>query len=172
MVGFENSQFFKYSDLRSLNYYSRSIEMFSQIQHKFHLLLFFLTVLIFSGIVAQPAIAVLRQHQDSPGIMRYHVQHSIRAGSGTTWQVILFPNYKLAHPEQYYLRLVGFPGLAEFKHPQPLEIITAKGKLLPAADAFPEFAPAPNVGQFKVTDILSQLPENQPLTLSISLVLL
>lgn len=143
--------------------------MFSQIQQKLFLLLFSLIFFIFSGIIAQPATAVLRQHQNSPGVMDYHVQHSVREEGGTTWQVILFSSDKLANSEQYYLRLVGFPGLGEFKHPQPLEMTTAQGKLLPAEDVFTDSGLAPNVGQFNVTNILSQLPKNKPLSISIPL---
>ena len=38
----------------------------------------------------QPAAAMLRQHQDEPGIMRYHSQESLRDQSGNAWQVLLF----------------------------------------------------------------------------------
>ena len=67
---------------------------------------------------------------------------------------------------KYHLRLAGFPGIAEFIHPQPLEIITANRQVLKAADFIAVSSPAPNVGEFDLTDILPMLPEKGSLKLS------
>ncbi len=127
------------------------------------MLLFVLGQWIF---LPQPALALLRQHQDAPGIMRYHSQESLPDESGNAWQVVLFKNITPGHPTTFNLRLVGFPGLAEFMHPQPLEIATATGQVLSAPDVFPEGAPAPNVGQYNFTSVLHQLQGDDSLTLS------
>ena len=118
-------------------------------------------------VITQPAFAVLRQHQDAPGIMRYHSQESLRDKAGNAWQVVLFKKISPGQPTRLNLRLVGFPGLVEVKHPHSLEIVTADGRLLTATDVFTRDAPAPNVAQYDVTDVLSQLPLNESLTLSI-----
>jgi hypothetical protein len=117
----------------------------------------------------QPAAAMLRQHQDEPGIMRYHSQESLRDQSGNAWQVLLFKQITPGKPILFNLRLVGFPGIAEFTHPQPLEITTAGGKILIAVDVFAQGSPAPNVGQYNFTDVLTKLRENDSLTLSVPL---
>ncbi|HEY9614087.1 DUF3122 domain-containing protein [Allocoleopsis sp.] len=117
----------------------------------------------------EPATAVLRQHQDAPGIMRYHSQQSLRDELGNAWQVILFKQITPGQPTLFNLRLVGFPGIAEVSHPQSLEITTARGQVLTAVDIFPQGAPAPNVGQYNFTDVLNHLHGDDSLTLSIRL---
>jgi hypothetical protein len=121
------------------------------------------------ALTQQPAAAVLRQHQDEPGIMRYHSQESLRDQSGNAWQVLLFKQITPGKPILFNLRLVGFPGIAEFTHPQPLEITTVKGQILIAVDVFAQGSPAPNVGQYNFTDVLTKLRENDSLTLSVPL---
>lgn len=116
----------------------------------------------------EPAMAVLRQHQDEPGVMRYHSQQSLLDASGNAWQVVLFKQITPGQPVRFNLRLVGFPGIAELTHPQPLEISTASGQVLTAADVFAEESPAPNVGQYNFTEVLSKLQKGS-LTLSVPL---
>ncbi len=116
----------------------------------------------------EPAMAVLRQHQDEPGVMRYHSQQSLLDASGNAWQVVLFKQITPSQPVRFNLRLVGFPGIAELTHPQPLEISTASGQVLTAADVFAEESPAPNVGQYNFTEVLSKLQKDS-LTLSVPL---
>ncbi len=119
-----------------------------------------------SIIICFPAAAVLRQHHESPGVLRYHSQNSLQDQQGMTWQVVLFPEYQSNFVTKYHLRLVGFPGIAKFIHPQPLEIITASGQVLNAADLIAVSSPAPNVGEFDLTDILPILPEKGSLKIS------
>ncbi len=113
-----------------------------------------------------PAAAVLRQHHETVGVLRYHAQNSLQDQQGITWQVVLFPEYQSNLVTKYHLRLVGFPGIAEFIHPQPLKIITANGQVFNAADLFALSSPALNVGEFDLTDILPILPKKGSLTLS------
>jgi hypothetical protein len=121
------------------------------------------------GLFASPAPALLRQHHETPNVLRYHAQDSLKDRNGNTWQVLLFPDNTQGEKTTYYLRLVGFPGLNSFQHPQPLEILTSEGKVLTAADAYPQSAPAPNVGQYDLTSIISQLAGKQSLKLSVLL---
>jgi hypothetical protein len=131
---------------------------------------FLLVLLLFQvTFLTPPAFAVLRQHQDAPGIMRYHSQESLKDKSGRTWQVVLFKKIIPGQSTRLNLRLVGFPGMAEFTHPQFLEIATAGGKLLTAPDVFAQAAPAPNVGQYDVTDVFTKLQADESVILSISL---
>ncbi|MBW4547184.1 MAG: DUF3122 domain-containing protein [Symplocastrum torsivum CPER-KK1] len=116
----------------------------------------------------EQATAVLRQHQDEPGVMRYHSQQSLLDASGNAWQVVLFKQITPGQPIRFNLRLVGFPGIAELTHPQPLKISTASGQVLTAADVFGEESPAPNVGQYNFTEVLSKLQKSS-LTLSVPL---
>ena len=119
-----------------------------------------------SIIICSPAAAVLRQHHESAGVLRYHAHSSFQDKQGMTWQVILFPEELSEQVTKYHLRLVGFPGIAEFIHPQPLEIITSTGQVLDAADLMVVSSLAPNVGEFDLTDLLPILPEKGSLKLS------
>jgi hypothetical protein len=64
---------------------------------------------------------------------------------------------------------VGFPEGIEFLHPERLTITTAKGQILAAEDAFAQESPAANVGQYKMQDILTQLPVTEAIELSLPL---
>lgn len=122
-----------------------------------------------SIMICFPATALLRQHHESPNVLRYHAQESLKDRNGNTWQVVLFPENTHGHNTTYALRLVGFPGINAFKHPQSLEIITSQGKVLTAKDAYAQSAPAPNVGQYDLTLFMSQLPTKGSLKLSVLL---
>jgi hypothetical protein len=126
-----------------------------------------LLALSLSGWSVDSALALLRQHHDSPGVLRYHSQVSILDEFGYAWQVLLFKqNYN--HPvRDLRLRLVAFPGVVEIAHPQPLEIEAAGGKLLTASDVYALTAPAPNVGEYNLIDVLPQLPTTDALKLHV-----
>ena len=118
-------------------------------------------------LVSAPANALLRQHHEAPNVLRYHARDSLRDRDGNTWQVVLFPENRDADTT-YYLRLVGFPGVNSFIHPQSLEIMT-QDKILMAQDVYAKSAPAPNVGQYNLTPIMSQLPAKGKLKLAVPL---
>lgn len=133
-------------------------------------IVYFLTLLTLTfGLFAPSATALLRQHQESPGVMRYHSQASILDETGHAWQIIL---YKVKNPGaslDINLRLVGFPGVVKFIHPQSLEVVTSPGKLLSAPDVYALSSPAPNVGEYKLTAILNKLPTTKSLKLNLPL---
>jgi Protein of unknown function (DUF3122) len=136
------------------------------------LLVYFLTLFFIVGnfsLFVPNATALLRQHQESPGVMRYHSQTSIKDETGHAWQIVLYKVKKPGASEDINLRLVGFPGVAKFVHPQSLEVVTAPGKLLSATDVYATMSPAPNVGEYKFTNILYQLPTTKSLKLNLPL---
>ncbi|KAF3887620.1 MULTISPECIES: DUF3122 domain-containing protein [Nostocales] len=119
--------------------------------------LLFVLILATFGTLTPEAIALLRQHHDAPGVLRYHSQVSIKDGLGYAWQVVLFKVVKPGQPKDIHLRLVGFPGTVQFVHPLPLEILTTQGQLLTASDIYIESSPAPNVGEYQFADVLLKL---------------
>lgn len=128
-------------------------------------LIIFLALTIVYSWDLEKAHALLRQHHDLPGVLRYHSQVSIKDEKGYTWQVVLF-KYNYDNPvKELRLRLVGFPGVVEFIHPQTLEIETAGGKLLSASDVYAVTAPALNVGEYKFSDVLTKLSTTDALKL-------
>ena len=146
-------------------FYKLSLALF------FRLVLLFNLALIFTAgslAICPPATALLRQHHETPGVLRYHARDSLKDRDGNTWQVLLFPDNSQTSSTTYYLRLVGFPGVNSFIHPQALEIQTP-AKILTARDAYAESTPAPNVGQYDLTPIVSQLPSKGSLKLAVPL---
>lgn len=126
-------------------------------------------VIVSWGLFADSAPALLRQHHETPNVLRYHAQDSLKDRDGNTWQVVLFPDKTQGEKTTYYLRLVGFPGVNSFTHPQSLEIITSQGKVLTAPDAYVQSAPASNVGQYDLTSIIGQLSGKQTVKQSLKL---
>ncbi|BAZ13496.1 hypothetical protein NIES4071_53350 [Calothrix sp. NIES-4071] len=131
---------------------------------------YFLTLLTLTFTFFAPsATALLRQHQESPGVMRYHSQTSIKDETGHAWQIILYKVKNRGASEDINLRLVGFPGVVKFIHPQSLEVMTSQGLLLSAPDVYALSSPAPNVGEYKFTSILNKLPTTKSLKLNLPL---
>lgn len=134
-------------------------------------ILIILTTFIFLGLgsfTSKSAIAVVTQIEETSGEVLYRSQVKLDDQSGKVWQVVLFKQVYPNQTSNINLRLVGFPGSAELIHPQPLRITSTTGKVWNAADIFLDEAPAPTIGQYNFTEILSQLPL-ETLTLSIPL---
>lgn len=112
----------------------------------------------FGNFNTQPALASIRQLEETPGQMLIQSRHTLKDNQGNSWQVVLFKRTKADGLSTIHLRLVDFPGLADFAHPQPLTITINRGDSLKAEDVFAEKAPAGNVGEFDLQNILSQLP--------------
>jgi hypothetical protein len=118
-------------------------------------------------LVSQPASALIRQQLEAPGQTLYQSRHSLRDGRGKTWQVILFKRIKVGELANVQLRLVGFPNETVFQHPASLTLKDSQGNRLIAADVFADQAPAPNVGQYELTDILESVSTSGSLELSL-----
>lgn len=132
-------------------------------------LIFGLSLLLSTSLtICPPATALLRQHHEVNNVLRYHAQDSLKDRDGNTWQVLLFPENSDSSVA-YYLRLVGFPGVNSFVHPQPLQILTSQGKIFTVTDAYSQSSPAPNVGQYDLTAVVDRLPAKGSLKLSVPL---
>ena len=131
------------------------------------IILFLVTINLVS--MPKKTLALLRQHHEAPGVLRYHSQVSIKDDSGLAWQVVLYKKNDPGTTENINLRLVGFPDVVKISHPRSLEILTQNGKLLSAVDAYAQTSPAPNVGEYKLTNILNQLATTDSLELYIPL---
>lgn len=119
-----------------------------------------IVLLLFIGIdnfTTHPAFASIRQMEEAPGQVLIQSRHTLKDDRGNSWQVVLFKRTKADGSSTIHLRLVDFPGLADFAHPQPLTITTNKDSFK-AEDVFVEKAPAANVGEFDVQNLLSELP--------------
>jgi len=113
------------------------------------------------------AIAAIRQLEEAPGQMVYQSRHTLTDQHGMGWQAIAFKRIRPDGSSQVYLRLVGFPGTAAIDRTQPLTFRSSMGQTLSAADASRQIftdanAPEPNVGQYDLQPLLSQLQAELP----------
>ncbi len=121
------------------------------------------------GFTTQESTAMLRQHHDAPGVLRYHSQVSIKDKQEYNWQVLLFKKINPGVKQELNLRIVGFPGVFEFSHPHSLEIVTKSGKLINASDVYATSSPAANFGEYSLTDVLPKLTKIESLKLNLPL---
>ena len=92
-----------------MKYYNQHIIFWS-------LLLGTLGLVIFLGwgIINPPvALAAIRQLEEAPGQMVYQSRQNLKDQHGNTWQAIAFKRINADHKISIYLRLVGFPNVAE-----------------------------------------------------------
>jgi len=152
----------------SLKYYNRHIVFWS-------LLLGTLGLVIFLGwgIINPPiALAAIRQLEEAPGQMVYQSRQNLKDQHGNTWQAIAFKRISPDNKVSVYLRLVGFPGVAEIDPAQPISLTNSLGKTLTAGyDSgnilIDPAAPKTNIGQYDLEPILPQLQTTIPLTLTL-----
>lgn len=120
--------------------------------------LFSLVFIGLANFTTQPALAYIRQIEEAPGQILIQSRHTLKDEKGNSWQVVFFKRTQTDGSSMIHLRLVDFPGLADFAHPQPLTITTNKGDFFQAEDVFVRKAPAANVGEFDMQTVLSELP--------------
>ncbi|EAW38625.1 DUF3122 domain-containing protein [Lyngbya sp. PCC 8106] len=132
--------------------------------------LFFAVILFLSLqlLTFSPAWASIHRYPESENQVMYRSKQSLRDRHDLSWQVILFKRIKFGQVNEIHLRLVGFPGLTEFAHRQPLKLTTATGKTWQAEDVVDLSLPR-NVGEYDVSDLLLQIENDIPLELALPL---
>lgn len=128
-----------------------------------------LLLLGLNGFLPQPSDASISQQTEAPGQLLIQSRQSIRDNREQTWQVVLFKRIKNDLVDSIDLRLVGYPEQTQFLHPASLSIALKDQTILLAPDQFAQGAPAPNVGQFNLKEILPQLPSDQNIQLILPL---
>lgn len=132
-----------------------------------------LSLLLGWGILADlPAVAAIVQFKEAPGQVVYQSRQRLQDQNGNTWQAIAFKRIRPDGSTHVYLRLVGFPGAVNLDRSEPLTLTNSLGQTLTAADASNQIftdanSPEPNVGQYDLQPILSQLRPELPLRLSL-----
>ena len=127
--------------------------------------------LIGLGILDVPSSsAAIRQLEESPNQMVYQARQSLKDQYGNTWQTIAFKRVRPDGNSSFELRLVGFPNLVAIDHAQPLTLTNSLGKTLTISDTssniFKEGS-QPNVGQYDLQPLLSELQAKIPLKISL-----
>jgi hypothetical protein len=119
-------------------------------------------------VLGQPGIAhaTIRKHQETPSQVLYQARQPLRDRDRNTWQAIAFKRVTESSETAVYLRLVGFPGRVDLDQMQPLMIrdtVGAVHRVETAIDeVFTQGRPGPNVVQYRLTPVLSDLPPNAP----------
>ncbi len=121
----------------------------------------------FSGLTSERAIALISQQEEAPEQILYQARHNLRDETGNIWKAVFYKRIKAGEIDSINLRLIGFPGLGEFSHPQPLTLRTNDGKVIEAEDEFAKQSPGGNVGEYNFQEIVSELPKNGALSLSL-----
>lgn len=93
--------------------------------------------------------------------------YNLKDETGDVWETVLFEKDN-NNEGDIILRLVGHP-LSELDHSQPLQIFDRDDILLEIDDLSTQKSPAFNVAEYSVRDILSKLPIDQTLRLSVYL---
>ncbi len=118
------------------------------------------------------AAAAIRQLEEAPGQRVYQSRQTLRDQHGNSWQAIAFKRIRPDGSTSLNLRLVGFPGIVEIERSQPLVLTDSLGKTLTAKNTSQQIftnaaLPEPNVGQYDLAPIVSQLKAAIPLKLSV-----
>lgn len=132
------------------------------------LLLFFLG----GAIAPSPARANISQQEETPGQMLYQSRQTLSDRNGNTWNAIAFHRVGSQDDDGVYLRLVGFPGVANLNHARPMQIRTSLGQTFRVENVSEMTTdnptPAPNIGQFDLTPVLPQLQVFIPIEMHVA----
>lgn len=121
------------------------------------------------------AISNIRELKEASGQMVYQARQTLKDQHGNSWQAIAFKRIRSDGKTSFFLRLVGFPNGVEIDQNQPLTLTDSLGKILTATDSSNDiftdsFDPQPNVGQYNLQPLLSQLQAEIPLKLSLPII--
>ncbi|WP_237741237.1 DUF3122 domain-containing protein [Geminocystis herdmanii] len=100
---------------------------------------------------------IIKQTEGQEQVL-YQARHRLVDNQGNSWQTILFKRVKEGKIIDLNLRLVGFPDVVKFNHPQDLIVTTLNDEDMKARDEFAEKPPAENVGQVGQYDFKNILP--------------
>ena len=114
----------------------------------------------------------IRVLEEAPGQMVSQVREPVVDGEGRRWQVVAFQRRTPQGLQPLALRLVGFPGQVTFVRGEMLILEDALGDRWQAADdsvhIFTDVdSPEPHIGQYRIGDLWTQLPDAIPLTLQV-----
>ncbi|MEM6349836.1 MAG: DUF3122 domain-containing protein [Cyanobacteria bacterium P01_D01_bin.14] len=132
-------------------------------------------MLLLGGGLGLPAqalpLASLHTYHERPEQTTLRSRQSFRDRTDRAWQTILFKRYDGSALQGLYLRVVGFPGVADIDPERPLQIQTGTAlqwqcppELDPQTPALPS-----NTAQYSVFAVFDELQKDIPLDLVIPL---
>jgi hypothetical protein len=120
---------------------------------------------------SQAALASLHTYHERPGQVTIRSRLSLRDRTDRAWQAIVFKRQQGDVLQGIYLRLVGFPEVVEVDRSQPVTVLAPTGQqrhLMGAIDPQTRALP-PNVGQYDLQPLLTDLDHALPLELRVAL---
>jgi len=81
------------------------------------------------------AVSNIRELKEASGEMVYQARQTLKDQHGNNWQAIAFERIRNDGQTSFFLRLVGFPNVAEIDRSQPLTLTNSLGKILTATDS-------------------------------------
>jgi hypothetical protein len=116
-------------------------------------------------------LASVHTYHERPGQTTFRSTQSLRDRTDHTWQLILFKRYDGEQLQGIYLRLVGFPGVAEVVPDQALTLATGTRLqwLVPPALDGQTLALPSNAAQYNVAAFAQDLKGDIPLQLFVPL---
>ena len=117
--------------------------------------------------VSQPAIASVHTYPEGENQTMFRSLQTLRDDRDRAWQFVLFKRVHGGQVESIHLRVVGFPGSGELRHPADLRI-TSPQQTWTATDVLPENSSFPaNVGEYNALDAVTALTSDAPLKLEL-----
>ena len=116
-------------------------------------------------------LASLHTYHERPGQTTFRSRQSFRDRADRAWQTVLFKRYDGTALQGLYLRVVGFPGVADLDPNRPLQILTGTTLQWQAPAALDSQTPAlpTNAAQYDVATLFASLQKDIPLELVIPL---
>jgi Protein of unknown function (DUF3122) len=111
---------------------------------------------------APSALATVTQHEEQPGQILFKAKQTLADQKDYSWQAIAFRQIYPNRHDDFYLRLVGFPGIIAVDHNQPLILKNKKGDLFlaqpdPGERTKNRISLDFHVGQYNLEEIVKQL---------------
>jgi Protein of unknown function (DUF3122) len=111
------------------------------------------------------AIASIHTYPEGNDQIMIRSLQTLRDRTDQAWQLVLFKRIKDTQTESIHLRIVGFPGQAEFLRTKPLKIETSTYAAI-AENVLPNPSPFPNnTGEYDIQDFVQHLTSDSPLHL-------
>lgn len=116
-------------------------------------------------------LASLHTYHERPGQTTFRSRQSFRDRADRAWQTVLFKRYDETTLQGLYLRVIGFPGIADIDPNRPLKLLTGTTLQWQAPAALDSQTPAlpTNAAQYDVAAVFEALQKDIPLELLIPL---
>ena len=124
-------------------------------------IIFVLTTLILFGLMVivliKPVIASVTETEIAPGRLHCRSEQIVTDEGGHKWQLMLFTQVESPESASLNLRLSGLSSQLKIEPNKPLIISNQAGKSWSAHNILLPSAPLPNIGQYNLKNIFSQL---------------